>query len=230
LVSSTAAAYGDGTLATALNVAVHYATLNAHLDGDLDVDGNLSVTADLVTLKNDYAASSTVGTGQLGASFFGSTVGQVLTLGILRGFTAAFNKFVSSTGNALKPQSQATKLDVSAAVNAGLAFNVVDVRIGPSAQVQVGGDMLLQGSAQDLPETSSLAFLSSSKQNLKGKGAFSQREDGIAAAITGAYFENQVDVTIGAGAVVGAGSVVTADVDPHAIVVGNPARVKGTRS
>lgn len=37
-------------------------------------------------------------------------------------------------------------------------------------------------------------------------------------------------VTIGAGAVIGAASVVTADVDPQAIVVGNPARVVGSRS
>lgn len=34
-------------------------------------------------------------------------------------------------------------------------------------------------------------------------------------------------VTIGVGAVVGAGSVVTSDVAPHAVVVGNPARVVG---
>lgn len=34
-------------------------------------------------------------------------------------------------------------------------------------------------------------------------------------------------VTIGAAALVGAGSVVTKDVPPHAVVVGNPARVVG---
>ena len=34
-------------------------------------------------------------------------------------------------------------------------------------------------------------------------------------------------ITIGEYAVVGAGSVVTKDVAPHTIVVGNPARVKG---
>lgn len=37
-------------------------------------------------------------------------------------------------------------------------------------------------------------------------------------------------VTIGDGAVVGAGAVVTHDVEPRAIVVGNPARVLGHRS
>jgi acetyltransferase-like isoleucine patch superfamily enzyme len=34
-------------------------------------------------------------------------------------------------------------------------------------------------------------------------------------------------ITIGEGALVGAGAVVTKDVPPYAIVVGNPARVKG---
>lgn len=37
-------------------------------------------------------------------------------------------------------------------------------------------------------------------------------------------------VTLGAGAVVGAGSVVTRDVPPGAVVVGNPARVVGART
>ena len=42
-----------------------------------------------------------------------------------------------------------------------------------------------------------------------GRGTFSQREDGIAAAITGGYVENQVDVYIGAHAQVSAGDDIT---------------------
>jgi acetyltransferase-like isoleucine patch superfamily enzyme len=56
---------------------------------------------------------------------------------------------------------------------------------------------------------------------------------GFIAIGAGAWLGAQVvvlpNVTIGEGAVVGAASVVTRDVAPYAIVVGNPARVVGVR-
>ena len=49
-------------------------------------------------------------------------------------------------------------------------------------------------------------------------------------ATVGANATIVADCTIGTGAMVGAGAVVTRDVPPHAIVVGNPARISGYSS
>ncbi|MCA9172508.1 MAG: hypothetical protein KDB23_32810, partial [Planctomycetales bacterium] len=93
---------------------------------------------------------------------------------------------------------------LSAAINVGLSFNDVDVRVGPGASVTVGGDLNLRGHVEEFPETSAISFLNSSNQYLPGaaNGAYSQRETGVAGALTGGYFENHVDVYIGAGATV----------------------------
>ena len=207
LVGSTAAAYGDGTLGTSINVGVHESELRAKLDGTVNVGGNLLVTADLDTVKNDYAATSTVGTSDLGSRLNRSAPG-----GVLRGFTKAFNGVFGAlnTGSAIDPKNagQTNKLAVSAAVNAGLAFNTVEVRIGPSATVDVGGDIQLHGTAEELPETSAISFLNSSSRDPSRpelSGSQSQREKGIAAALTGAYMKNTVDVYIGNNATVTAG-------------------------
>lgn len=161
IVSSTAAAYGDGTLATALNFGLHETQLEALIDGTVTVGGNMWVNATIDTPKNDFAAVSTVGTGVLGAHKW-SLRGIPGTLFQLA--SNGFNRMFSGTssigkGNASK---QANKLGRSAAVNLGFSFNTVTVRIGPSAQVMVGGDIHLSGKSSDLPETSAISFLNSS--------------------------------------------------------------------
>ncbi len=211
LVGSTAAAYGDGTLATAINVAVHESTLNALLDGDLAVGGNLSVSADLTTLKNDYFASSTVGTGSLASKVLGSGAGQAMSGYLFQNMTKAFGEFFK-TGNSLQPsqQSATSKMDLSASINVGLAFNDVEVRLGPGASVTVGGDLLLHGRAQELPELSAISYINSSVPSSASgawKGSFSQRETGIAAALTGGYISNEVDVSIQSASVDVAGDI-----------------------
>lgn len=56
-ILSNAAAYGDGTLATAINVGVHESTLSALLDGIVTVGGNLKTRTQGVTaisMHHDY--------------------------------------------------------------------------------------------------------------------------------------------------------------------------------
>jgi len=203
-VQSFAAAYGDGTLATGINVAVHDSKLDALIDGDVRVFGDMAVAADLETLKNDFSAQSTVGSTNLGAAAatfqkFGIRPGAILT-SMTRGFNRVFK-----TGSALDAQSGVTKLDVSAAINVGVSFNDVEVRIGPGANVDVDGNLSLHGSASEFPETSAISFLNSANRRKAGNLTFSQRENGISAALTGGYFENEVDVYIGSSAVVDVG-------------------------
>ncbi len=209
-ISSTAAAYGDGTLATAINVGVHESTLNAFVDGNVRVMGDMSVAADLETLKNDFAANSTVGSTNLGAA----ATSRNLPFGIpgpkaLFGtMTQAFNR-VFKTGSALDAKVGTTKLDVTASINIGTSFNDVEVRIGPAASVVVDGNLTLHGSAMEFPETSAISFLNSANRVERGDTTFSQREKGIAAALTGGYFKNEVDVYIGAGSTVTVGGDLT---------------------
>ncbi|MEM6691471.1 MAG: hypothetical protein AAF664_18735, partial [Planctomycetota bacterium] len=206
-VLSNAAAYGDGALATAINVAVHETAVEALMDGNIDIGGNLNATGHILTTLSEFTATSTVGTGPLSAQFFGSRLGKVASAGILAGSTAIFQRLFKF-GNALDPQgTRVTELDVSAAINVGISFNEVDVRIGPGASVDVGGDIRLLGHAEEEPEFSAIAFLNSSKPDnpYSSKGSVSQREKGISAALSGGYIENDVDVSIGAGATVIAG-------------------------
>ncbi|MCA9150920.1 MAG: hypothetical protein KDA92_16525, partial [Planctomycetales bacterium] len=214
---SNAAAYGDGTLGVALNVAVHEATLEALIDGTVVTGGDMTVDAELTTVKNDFNATSTVGTGEFGGRLQASKLG-----GPLRGFTSAFTSIFSGAGSAVGgnanfardlaaikvpnagPLFSPETFGLSAAINVGLSFNDVDVRVGPGASVTVGGDLNLRGHVEEFPETSAISFLNSSNQYLPGaaNGAYSQRETGVAGALTGGYFENHVDVYIGAGATV----------------------------
>ncbi|MCG8649754.1 MAG: hypothetical protein MI861_07970, partial [Pirellulales bacterium] len=221
---SNAAAYNDGTLAVALNVVVHNATLESLIDGTVVTGGDMTVDAELETLKNDYNATSTVGTGELGGRILaGSKAG-----GVLRSFSKAFNFFFPSGnggggaaggewGRILKDAGKGlnlgddavnertpNKFDVAASINAGLSFNEIDVRIGPGASVDVGGDLILRGHVEEFPETSAISFLNSSNAFLPDApiGTYSQRETGLSGALTGGYFDNEIDVYIGAGATV----------------------------
>ena len=69
---------------------------------------------------------------------------------------------------------------------------------------------------------SSHSNFSTVSQNVSQKGSFITIEDDAWIG-AGAIILN--GITIGKGAIVGAGSIVTRDVPPHAIVAGNPAKV-----
>ncbi|MEO1529013.1 MAG: hypothetical protein AAFX06_26630, partial [Planctomycetota bacterium] len=217
LTGSLAAAYGDGTLATAINVAVHDTTLEALLDGTVTTGRDLIVEAEMDTPKNDFNATSTVGTGQLGGWLQSTGAGQALTF-----TTGWINSLASSTSSAVTfdnirdpnnpnaARQDPNKFGLAASINVGVTHNDVTVRIGEGALVQVGGDMMLRGHAEELPETSAISFLSSSNLYLtESNGSYSQRETGIAGAITVGYFDNEVDVYIGNNADVTVGGDLT---------------------
>ncbi|MEM8679091.1 MAG: hypothetical protein AAGF97_07050, partial [Planctomycetota bacterium] len=204
-IGSNAAAYGDGTLATAINVGVHESTIEVHLDGTIDVDGDMTVEADLETEKNDYTAQATVGSsdavlGLQKRKFSGF---------IFRGFGNAFGR-VFNTGNALQSKS-INDFDIAASLTAGLAFNKVDVRIGDGAMVTVDGSMTMRAFAEEFPETSAISFFNVAGAQYRDffDGPVSGREKAYAGAVSGAYFANDVDVTIGDNATVLVGGDLT---------------------
>ena len=213
-VGSTAAAYGDGTLATALNLAVHRSTLEATIDGNVNVGGNIAATADLETPKNDYFASSTVGTGSIiNQVLGGNKIGRGAT-SILNRFSQLPTAFMSRANNAFKPSQGVTvnESGTSATINVGAAFNEIDVKIADGARVHADGDIDLKGTITEFPETSAISFLNSVGSKTKfqtgshlSDGAFSQRKKGVSGAISVGYFQNTIDVGIGANATVSAG-------------------------
>ncbi|HBE70184.1 MAG TPA: hypothetical protein DDW52_18705, partial [Planctomycetaceae bacterium] len=221
---ANAAAYADGTLGVALNVAIHEANLEALIDGTVVTGGDMSVSGDLETLKNDFNATSTVGTGQLAGRLQQTKAG-----GILRAFSGGYNSIfggatvagadsgfrrnVANIGQnlGLGGGQQPNQRDLSAALNVGIGINDVEVRIGPGASVTVGGDLSLRGHVEEFPETSAIAFLNSSNDTLAGAGpgTYSQRETGYAGAFTVGYFQNDVDVYVGNNANVSVGQDMT---------------------
>ncbi|MEM6473404.1 MAG: hypothetical protein AAF802_27850, partial [Planctomycetota bacterium] len=215
---SNSAAYGDGTLGLALNVAVHYSTIEALIDGDVTTGGDMSVEAELETIKNDFNATSTVGTGSLGgraqrATRFdrvGDAFGSAFGTGSAITSATANNEWARMLGIA---EQQPNDFATAGALNVGISFNDVEVRIGEGAQVNVGGNLTLEGRVEEFPETSAISFLNSSNSQYTGSNdrTYSQRETGIASALTGGYFQNEIDVYIGTGATVNVGGDLTID-------------------
>ena len=204
-ILSNAAAYGDGTLATGIDVGVHLTDADAWIDGTVNVGNDLVVTADVDTKRNDYGGFATVGTGPLSALVFGGLQGvKKLNIGnMLSSPTRGWNRLFK-TGNALDIQAERpNEKGFAGVLTIGVSINDVEVRIGDGADVVAGGDVVLRGTAEDNPETSALSFLNSNDSvvpNPSGGGdrfATSQREKGFAAALAGGYIESTVDVFIG---------------------------------
>ena len=225
---SNAAAYGDGTLGVALNVAVHESQVEALIDGDVTTGGDMTVEAELETLKNDFNATSTVGTGAIGGraqrftrvdrvgDAFGSAfgTGSVVTGASAGGSSGAeWARLLDGAGQGNHAQQTPNAFATSAAVNIGVSFNDVEVRIGEGADINVGGNLTLVGRVEEFPETSAISFLNSSNFQYAGSNekTYSQRETGIAGALTGGYFQNEIDVYIGSGATVDVGGDLTID-------------------
>ncbi|MEM1070066.1 MAG: hypothetical protein AAGI63_14285, partial [Planctomycetota bacterium] len=215
---SNSAAYGDGTLGLALNVAVHESTLEALIDGDVTTVGNMKVEAELETIKNDFNATSTVGTGSLGGELqratrfdaVGDAFGAAFGTGSAVTAGSNNNEWARLLGVA---DQQPSAYGTAGAVNVGISFNDVEVRIGEGAEVNVDGNLTLEGRVEEFPETSAISFLNSSNSQYAGSTdrTYSQRETGTSIALTGGYFENEIDVFIGSGATVNVGGDLTID-------------------
>ncbi|MEM7311599.1 MAG: hypothetical protein AAF497_00470, partial [Planctomycetota bacterium] len=204
-LGSFAAAYGDGTLATAINVGVHESTIEAHLDGTVDVGGDMNVHAELETEKNDYTAQATVGSSDAVLGLQQRKIGGA----VFRGFTSAFSS-IFKTGNALQSKS-INDFDVAASLTVGIALNNVDVRIGDDANVTVGGSLTMRSIAEEFPETSAISFFNVAGAQYRDffDGPISGREKAYAGAVSGSYFANDVDITIGDNATVVVGGDMT---------------------
>jgi hypothetical protein len=192
-VSFTAAAYKDGTLATAGNFALHESLIEVELNGSITADGDIDGSAELETEKNDATANSTVGTGGLLNSVISLTGGGPYWLGLFRSLFSAAELF---DGGEEKNDD-----GYSAAINLAIGTNIVKASIGDGATIHAGGSVNIRAKAEELPETSALAFLSSSE--------VSQREAGLALALTGGIFKNTAKAWVGVGATVTAGGDLT---------------------
>lgn len=107
-----------------------------------------------------------------------------------------------------------------------VSFNV-GVKINATGVVEIGNNVLIRPSVKIW----SVNHIYSSKESLISEQGYSQAkvtiEDDVWLATNAIILPG---VTIGKGAVVAAGSVVTKDVPPYALVGGVPARIIGSRN
>src|SRR5262245_24534564 len=65
-VSASAGAYEEGSVGVAAAVSIAKSDVVSTLGGTVTAGGNVSVTADAKTLKNDTSSDASVGTGYIG--------------------------------------------------------------------------------------------------------------------------------------------------------------------
>jgi hypothetical protein len=208
-VSSSAAAYGDGTLGTAVAISLGDTTVEAKLDGDATVTGDISLSAEITTEQNDAASSATVGTGEWTGKLLTSSAGSLVT-----GLSSVFSGLFGSLGvNKLTSNNTVNKFGLSAAVTYAGFTNTATARIGADAIVNAGGNITVNATINEVPEASAISYLNSSE-------SYSKRENGASVAFSVCVVDNSAEAYIGAGATVTAGGDVeleSANIIPYEI-------------
>ncbi|MBL8798396.1 MAG: hypothetical protein JNM56_31160, partial [Planctomycetia bacterium] len=201
-VTSSAAAYADGVVGTAIAVSIGEATAEALLDGDAAVTGDVNIAARIDTEKNDTATSATVGS---------SAFTKFLTSGSFNPLGATGNLISSLTGGQVKnqsSQSQTQQFGLGAAITVAAFTNTATARVGPGAAVSAGGDLSVIADVVEFPEASAISTLNT----LEGT---SSRNNGVSAAIAVNVVDSTAEASIGSAAVVSAGGDVRVEAANH---------------
>ena len=203
-VSSNASALASGELAISAALNLGETVLEAHLDGDTTVGGEIDVVATLGTQKNDTAATSGVGTG-------------FVTKKLQEAGVASAVKLLAKIGQAMSLEPDAlngseNEKGTAGAIAFGFHDTDVTARIGssfddPTTVVSQTGDIRVVARAKEKPEVLAQASVTSSSGGapllLKGfyesgarPGLKNTRDESTAVAIGAANFQTKAKAYI----------------------------------
>ncbi|MCA9392860.1 MAG: leukotoxin LktA family filamentous adhesin [Candidatus Omnitrophica bacterium] len=179
--AATVGAYEDGVLGVSVTYSESNFTTTAKVDGELISSGNVVVTSEISSLKNDANATSAVGSGLFG--------GSIISLGKGRG-TEAKDRWNQALGRETQGTHKQSKANfaLSAALSISKHHNTATAEINGNADVEADQNVNVESLITDVVENSTVATVDS--------GLTAQKSKAFAGSVAVGLYENDAAAAV----------------------------------